>query len=135
MPHPHWDWPYGKKNHTHFHLIFLLFHPSSITEIFLLLERYPTARKCSIVLNKDSHHASRMIFYNIGTCKGSKLNMVQVAKSDAYNGSWEEYKVKKLANYCRTGRKLWRGEGEEASADEYDPMGDTHSAFAVDMND
>ena len=114
---------------------FFTFCPSSTTETYFLLERYPTARKCSIVLNKDGHHASRMIFYNIGTCKGSNLNLVQVAKSDAFKGSWEEYKCKKLANCCRTARKSWRGEGEVASADEYDPMGDTHCAFAVDMDD
>ena len=77
-----------------------------------------------------------MIFYNIGTCPGSKLNLVQVSKSDAYKSSWEEYKLRKLANALRSGRKSWRGDGEAASADdEYDPMGDTHSAFAVDMDD
>ena len=76
-----------------------------------------------------------MIFYNVGTCKGSKVNLVQVSVSDAYKGSWEEYKVRKMAHACRSGRKSWRGDEEVASSDEYDPMGDTHSAFAVDGMD
>ena len=95
------------------------------------MERYPKARKCSIVLNKDASYANRMILYNIGACKGSKLNSVTVASADAFSTSWEEYKVRRLANACRSGRKSWRGEGEAASTEDYDPMGDAHSAFEV----
>ena len=72
-----------------------------------------------------------MIIYNITACKSSKLNAITVAKADAFVTSWEEYKVRRAANACRSGRKSWRGEGEAASADEYDPMGDSHSAFEV----
>ena len=96
------------------------------------LNRYPKARKCSIVLNKDADLASRMILYAVGTMPSSKVNMVSVAKSDGFKTSWEEYKVRKMANVCRSGRKSWRGDGEAASNDDdYDPMGDSYSAYEV----
>ena len=62
------------------------------------------------------------------------MNLIKVASSNAFKVSWEEYKVRKMANACRSGRKSWRGTGEVASTEEYDPMGDNHSAFEI-MNE
>ena len=75
-----------------------------------------------------------MIIYNITHCAGSKLNVTQLSNSDAYPGTFAEYKARKLATACRSGGKMWRESGEGASRDDHDPMGDSN-AYAIDDMD
>ena len=86
-------------------------------------------------MNKDSSHANRSIIYNIAYCPSSKLNVCQLSSSDAYPGTFAEYKTRKLATACRSGGKLWRESGEGVSQDDYDPMGDSNVYAIDDMDD
>ena len=60
------------------------------------------------------------------------MNFAMIAKSDGYSTTWPEYKVKKMANAVRSGGKLWRERVGETNSDDYDPMGDNLSTFAVE---
>ena len=87
-----------------------------------------------MVLDKDASHAQRLIAYNIGSRPDSKINLIQLAKSDGFNTSWPEYKVKKLANSIRSGKKSWRNETKATESDDYDPMGSNNNMYKVAEN-
>ena len=105
-----------------------------------LRKKYPKARKCSILMNRDSTHLHKMTMQHVFTSNKLNVNLAPVQKADQTKVlQFVEYKIKRGWNSCINGPKCLieakeeKESVEDESAGQYNPMS-RRNPYAVRNN-